>query len=354
MHASLRDQADLFADTLPRRAALGSVALALGADMPFDWMETACTLLGALALAHVPGTAAGSLTDTWAEGQEGLQELLSRPMMGAEFDAMQTWALGFIHRTAAATNSGGTRTFEHEGWLMKRGHASDKDAKYKRRFFVLNGLKLKYYDEKGAEGGAKPLKELCLRDCVVEHAEREESRMSLAFKLKPVADPENSDKTYFMAASSPAERDSWVSIIRQAVKHAQVLMTELFEGTKQVGPMRTSNNMLNRVLPGLVGHSMSVPPSLFEGQGFFFVRRGKSTRRMLKWFVLEDGLASFYNRDVFTKRGWLKKKVRGGRPGAKKEKRHWFVLRDNTLVQIKANEDPCVDCARACTRATAH
>ena len=91
-----------------------------------------------------------------------------------------------------------------EGWIMKQG---GKIKSWKKRWFILNGLNLNYYDKKGGkEAGSINLKTA--------------SEVSLApdCKKQPAFKIVTPDRTYYLSTESSQEASDWIKAIGEARK----------------------------------------------------------------------------------------------------------------------------------------
>jgi hypothetical protein len=101
------------------------------------------------------------------------------------------------------------------GYLLKQ---SKYLRQWKQRWIVLSSQYLCSYESQGGHMGSSPTEQLLLRDCTTVKSADEETGRENSFKI------ETSDRTFYLVASSPAEKESWIGVIGRQMIRPSVLI----------------------------------------------------------------------------------------------------------------------------------
>lgn len=93
---------------------------------------------------------------------------------------------------------------DHEGWLEMRGEINNKA--YQRRWFVLKGNLLFYFDKKGDR---EPFGVIILEGCTIELTEEESYSFKLVFHC-------DTGRTFYMCADCEASMEEWMKALAYA------------------------------------------------------------------------------------------------------------------------------------------
>lgn len=107
---------------------------------------------------------------------------------------------------------------EKEGFLLKRG---DLNKGFQRRWFVLKGNMLFYYDK---HGDKEPVGVVILEGCTIEVADCEDAD-NYAFQI---SFPGSSTRTYILSADSQEEMENWMKALSCApYDYVKLIVAEL-------------------------------------------------------------------------------------------------------------------------------
>ena len=108
---------------------------------------------------------------------------------------------------------------QHEGWLFKMGHAFNTD--FKRRYFVLRGSRLAYFEDPGAASKGKSKGEVTVTR--VRHLRRGEGGSSIDLMRVPLSfhfdTAEN--KPFIVYAEAMRDKIGWLKVLLAATRRAR-------------------------------------------------------------------------------------------------------------------------------------
>nr|KAG5692484.1 hypothetical protein BaRGS_005030 [Batillaria attramentaria] len=114
---------------------------------------------------------------------------------------------------------------EKEGFLLKRG---DLNKGFQRRWFVLKGNMLFYYEKRGDR---EPAGVVILEGCTIELAECEDVD-NYAFQI---SFPGSSSRTYILSADSQEELENWMKALSCApYDYVKLIVAELQNQLEEV------------------------------------------------------------------------------------------------------------------------
>ena len=109
---------------------------------------------------------------------------------------------------------------DKSGWLWKRGEVNKA---FQRRFFVLKGNLLFYFDKDKVL--AEPLGVVILEGCTVELSNDEEGDAGFGFKINFHGDGK---RTYYLAAESQSDLEAWMKALACAsFDYMKLMVAEL-------------------------------------------------------------------------------------------------------------------------------
>ncbi|CRK99035.1 CLUMA_CG011927, isoform A [Clunio marinus] len=131
-----------------------------------------------------------------------------------------------------------SKPVDKEGFLQFK-----RDIKFQRRWFVLKGNLLFYFDKKGDK---EPLGLLLLEGCTVELTADEDTQQ-YCFQL--VFHGEN-DRTYYMGAQSQTEMESWMKALTCAsYDYMKLMVGELQRQLEEIDSRNKGHSTKNKPAP---------------------------------------------------------------------------------------------------------
>ncbi|XP_065107027.1 sesquipedalian-1 [Paramisgurnus dabryanus] len=156
------------------------------------------------------------------------------------------------------------------GFLYKKG---ERNTAYHRRWFVLKGNMLFYFDEKESR---EPIGVIVLEGCTVELCESESEEFAFAIKFECTK-----AKVYKMSAESQAAMESWVKALsRASFDYMRLVVKELERQLEEVQEearsLQAKNKLKKQSLRTAAPSIQNASGMGSEEEGLFFL--GSSTR----------------------------------------------------------------------------
>lgn len=145
-----------------------------------------------------------------------------------------------INERHLVTFANGSATVDRQGYLNKRG---ELNKSFQRRWFVLKGNLLFYFDKKGDQ---EPIGVIILEGCSVELVENTDK---YSFELAFLG---SGARTYVLAADSQEEMEEWMQVL--ACAGYEYMKCAVEELQRQMDELNAANHRVNR-------SAVVVPPS---------------------------------------------------------------------------------------------
>jgi len=140
---------------------------------------------------------------------------------------------------------------DKEGWLCKRG---ELNKGYQKRWFVLKGNLLFYFDRKGDK---EPLGVVILEGCSIELAENDDQ-----FSFKIIFHGPN-NRSYTLGADSQESMEQWMkSLACASYDYMKFMVADLQKQLKELeeSPIRIPSQISNNQIPEKAGSSDKSSP----------------------------------------------------------------------------------------------